>query len=130
MVQDMTLDSLSDDKTKAKVEEAGNAIDNAITNPQPKRSVADTPDFLSTTAANGKSRRRTAIKSGFKPDGVCEEPECSEPSTIELRYHRHGSRVNSASLFPALLNSCFSAAVASFTYASRFAAASRLASSA
>ena len=90
------LDKLPDDETTAKVNEAGAAIDDAITNPKPKPSVTETPGYW---RGAGKSERRAAIKSGFKPDGVCEEPECSEPSTIELRYHRHGSEVNSTSLF-------------------------------
>jgi len=94
-----TLNHLSDTETNHKVNEAEAAIDEAIANPKPPK-VSETPDYGRTFASKGKTERQTRIIEGsFKPNGVCEEPECSQPSTIELRYHRHGSEPNSRSLF-------------------------------
>jgi hypothetical protein len=87
-------------RTDAKVDEAASALDLAAANPKPaERKVVETPDYGRTIAAKGKDERRTQVSSGFKPKGICEEPECSQPATIELRYRRAGSAVNSKSIF-------------------------------
>ena len=97
-----TLDKLSDETTVRKVTEAEAALDDAIANPtkpKPKVVVSETPDYGATLYNKGKDARRTAIEPVRKESGKCEEPECNQPATVELRFHRHGSAANSASVY-------------------------------